>query len=368
MKRIKGIDTIRGLVIVITLLHMIEWWVLPEDDWLFDIMVGIVGEVGASGFLFVAGLSGIMLFRNRLNKAVNSDDYSVNQVKNEYLFRALIILIISLIFNSIVAIGTLNPLDIWKCFIPLTIGISLFLAFPLLKTPKSLRIALAVILWIVHYNLVSFLSPFQGKANLFGVLFHFLYNSLDLHPFLYYFSFFLIGTVVGDVILDIYLKDDQKERRMDLKKKFLIPSLIVGPILLLIGVLFQFPSFLIHITFSSTVYSLGFLLTLMAILLINEEFEIIKAKKSYRFFFFYSYYSLTVFFSHYLLYFIFLGQLNAFIIWIPIIATYILLTLLIRAVYKKYGVKASLKAQIGRLSQVLARRVKVKKEKKLNQI
>ena len=365
MKRIKGIDTIRGLTIFFMCFHIVQWWIRPEDYWLFYLVVGIVGEIAASGLLFISGVSAIILFRNRLAKAKISDDYSIEQVKNEYLFRALIILVIALIFNSIIAIGTLNLLDIWKWFIPLTIALSLLLAFPLLKTSKTLRIVLAVILWIIHYYLLAILSPHQGQANIFGILYYIFYNSIDLHPFIYYFSFFLIGTVIGDVIFDIFLKDGQEERRLEMKNKFLFPSLIMGPILILIGVIFRFPDFLLHATFSSTVYTLGIVLTLMSVSLIFQEYEVIKLRKSYRFLYFYSYYSLTVFFSHYLLYFIFLGRLNAFNIWIAVVGTFILLTLLIRVVYKKYGVKASLKVHIGRIAGVLARRVEAKKRNKL---
>jgi len=361
MKRIKSIDTIRGFSIFLMLFHLVEWWIRTEDIWVFIIVVGIVGELAASGLLFISGVSAIILFRSRFAKAESSHDYSIKQVKNEYLFRGLIILVIALIFNIIIAIGEINPLNIWIWFIPLTLAISLLLAFPLLKTSKAFRILLAVILWMIHYYLLSFLLPYQGQTNFFGVLFHILYNSIDLHPLLYYFSFFLIGTVIGDVIYESYLNDGQKERRLIMKKKLLLPSLIIGPILILVGVFFQFPRFLEHISFSSTVYTLGFFLTLMSTLLVYEEFEVIKIKKSYRFFFFYSYYSLTVFFSHYLLYFIFLGQLNPLNIWIAVVGTFILFTLLIRVIYKKYGVKASLKVHIGRISREVARRLEAKK-------
>jgi hypothetical protein len=241
-------------------------------------------------------------------------------------------------------------------------SLSLLLAFPLLKTLKTFRIFLAVILWIIHFFLNSFLLPYQGQANFLGVLFHFFYNSVDLHPIIYYFSFFLIGTVIGDVIFEIYHNDSQKERRLIMKKNLLLPSLIVGPILLVFGFLFQFPGFLDHMSISSTVYTLGFMLTLLSIMVVYQEFEIIKIKKSYRFFYFYSYYSLTIFFSHYLLYFIFTGLLDAVSIWIAVVVTIVLLTLLIRFMYKKFGVKASLKVYIGKISVELARRVEAKKE------
>jgi len=343
--------------------HTLSWWVRSEDRWLTALIHSIFGDIVGTGFLFFSGLSTVLFLRSRLTKAAASDDKSIKQVNNEYLFRALLILVLALLYSGATAVGTLNPLDIWKWYIPLTIAISLLLAFLLLKTSKLFRIILAVIIWINHYYLLSTLLPYQGQVNIFGALFHALYNGL--HPILYYFSFFLIGTVIGDVMFEISLKDDQKERRLALLNKFLLPSLIMGTILILIAVLFLFPGFLIDETFSSTIYSLGVILTTFSVLLIFEEFEVIKVEKSYRFFYFYSFYSFTIYFSHNIIYFIFINQLNALTYWIAVIGTYILLTLLIRLIYKKYGIKASLKAQIGRVAVILARKVEEKKKERI---
>ncbi len=365
MKRIKSIDTFRGWCLFMMVFgHMLSWWVRSEDRWLTSAIHSIFGDIIGTGFLFVSGLSAVLFFKSRLIKAEASEDINIEHVNNEYLFRALLILNVALIFNSITAIGTLNPLNIWKWYIPLTIAISLLLAFSTLKTPKWFRILLAVIIWIFHYYILSILLPYQGQIHVFGVLFHILYNSMGLHPILFYFSFFLIGTVVGDVIFEIYLIDNQKERRSQFKKKILLPLLTIGSILLLIAFLFLFPSFLLHATFSSTVYSLGTLFVSFSVLLIFEEYEIIKVEKSYRFFFFYSFYSFTIYFSHFILYFVFLNRLNAFNFWIAFFGTFILLTLLIRIVYKKYNIKASLKVQIARISLILVTRMEVKKKKK----
>ena len=192
MKRIKSMDTFRGWCIFMMVLgHMLSWWIRPEDRWLTSGLHSIFGDIVGTGFLFVSGISTIMFFRSRLIKAEASDDSSIDQVNNEYLFRALLLLIVALIYNSVTAVGTLNPLNIWKWYIPLTIAISLLLAFSLLKTSKSFRMLLAVIIWIAHYYILSILLPYQGQVNILGGLFHVLYNSMGLHPILYYFSFFL---------------------------------------------------------------------------------------------------------------------------------------------------------------------------------
>lgn len=364
MKRIKTIDSFRGWCMFMMVLgHMLSWWVRHEDHWLTRILHSIFGDIVGTGFLLVSGISTVIFFRSRLTKAETSDDKNIKQVNNEYLFRALLILLLALLYSSATAVGTLNPLNIWKWYIPLTIAVSLLFAFFLLKTSKLVRIFVAVIIWIAHYIILAILLSFKGQVNIFGALFHVLYNGL--HPILHYFSFFIIGTVVGDVIVEIYSYEDQKARKRALNNKLLLPSLIIGIIFILFAILFLFPGFLTHETFSSTIYSLGAIFTSFSALLILEEYDVIKVRKSYRFFYFYSFYSFTIYFSHNIIYFIFLNQLNALTFWIAAIGTYILLSLLIRIIYKKYGTKASLKVLISNYAAILARKVEEKKKERI---
>ncbi len=364
IKRIRSIDTLRGFSIVLMIfIHMFSWWVRPEDFWLNSLIHSFLGDIAAGGFLFVSGLSAIIFFKSRVVKAETLNKINDKQAKNEYLIRALLILFVAILYNSATAIGTLDPSNIWKWYIPLTIAFSLLLSYPFLKTSKLIRLVFAVIIWIANYYIVLFLLPYEGQFNIFGITFFILYNNIGLHPILNYFSFFIVGTVIGDIIFEMSLKNDKKERRFVFKNKLWLPTLIMGPILIIFGVLFYFPDFLSHGTLSSMFYSLGILLSSFSILLIIEEFEVIKVKKSYRFFYFYSYYSLTIYFAHNIIYFIFLDQLNAITIWFAVIGTFILLTLLVRFIYKKYSIKASIKAQIGRISLILIKRIEAKRNK-----
>ncbi|MHA2048642.1 MAG: heparan-alpha-glucosaminide N-acetyltransferase domain-containing protein [Promethearchaeota archaeon] len=353
MKRLRSIDSIRGLCIFIMVFsHLLNWWVITDDYWIYQIFSAIFDDIAAAGFLFIAGVSTMISFRNRLRKTENTEDYTHRMVKIEYNMRALFIFIAALMYNGVFAIMTLNPLTLWTWFIPLTIAISLFLAYPLLKTSISFKILLGVIIWIINYFLSPFLLAFKGQNNIYGVLFYILYNSIDVHPILYYFSFFLIGTAVGEIIFEIYFRNAQKA---SIKNKFLLPSSILGLILIIFGILLLFPSFLIHATVSATIYSLGIVLLLFSVLLTLEEFEVTQLKKNFRFFFYYSYYSYTIYLTHNLLYFIFLAKLNTFSIWTGVVGTAFLLTLVIIMVFKKFGAKFSLKVQIGRLSLGIAR-------------
>ena len=78
---------------------------------------------------------------------------------------------------------------------------------------------LGLILWVINLFLMNYLSNFSGQMNFLGILNHLLYNRLGLDPILSFFTFFIIGTVIGEIIFEIYLIEDRKERKFILKKK-----------------------------------------------------------------------------------------------------------------------------------------------------
>jgi hypothetical protein len=80
-------------------------------------------------------------------------------------------------------------------------------------------------------------------------------------------------------------------------------------------------------------------------------------KKSYKFIFYYSYYSLSIYLAHNVLYFLFLNQLDLISIWFAAGGAFISIGLVFRAIYKKWERKASLKAQISILSNRISMKV-----------
>jgi hypothetical protein len=346
--------------------HIAEWWIQPQGSWLIIGMHVVVADIAAAGFLFISGVTTMISYRRNLIKAEISDDFNQRKVKNEYIYRGLLILIVAIIYNSIDALMNLNPLRIWTWYIPMTIAFSILLVYPLLKVSKRLRILFAILLWILNFLILSFLLPFERQRNAFSVLFYFLYNDIEVHPILFYLSYFLIGTVIGETIYEIYLNDDRKTRLAELKFKLILPLLITGGTLTGTGVLLFSPDFLLHGTISAIIYSLGVILILTAIILFIDEFEVFKAKKSHKFFYYYSYYSLTIYLTHNSLYFLFTEQLNLFNIWIFLTALIVLLTLLIRFARKKYGIKVSVKVQLSRLARGITNKIeKHKNEQKI---
>ena len=107
----------------------------------------------------------------------------------------------------------------------------------------------------------------------------------------------------------------------------------------------------------------------MAILIVIEVLELIKTKKSYRYLYFYSYYSFTIFLGHNVLLLLFIDQLNAYLtIWIVVVAFNVLLGVLLKILHDKLGIRASVKAGISILSGVLALKIEKKHLKSVKEI
>ncbi|MFX0043080.1 MAG: acyltransferase family protein [Candidatus Hodarchaeota archaeon] len=358
VQRLKSIDMFRGICMSwMVLTHLIDWWLKSEYNWVHSAAIMILDPVGASGFLFISGVSVSISFRKRLIKVRSSEDYSYRMVRNSYLIRAACILIIALIYNSTVAIRLINPAMIWTWYVLLTASISLFLSWPLLRTSKFIRIMVGVLVILLNQVIIFLLLPYKGDFNLYGVIFHILYNSINQDPILIFFPFFLFGTVIGDIMFEIFYEKDENFKKKSFGKNLFIPLIVIGVFLIIFGILIKFPNFLIRESLSWIIYSIGIELILLSILLFFEIFEVIKTKKSYKFLFYYSYYSLTIYLAHNILYFLFYNQLNVFNIWIFAAAAFIIIGTILRTVYIIWESKASIKVQVGRLSLGITERI-----------
>ncbi len=363
MKRLKSIDIFRGVGMVYIMVgHMIDWWIIPSEDQLFNVYVSLFSAIGAAGFVFISGVSTMISYRNRVEKVKITANYSTKTMRKEYLIRGFLIFGLGLLYNGIVAIQFFDPSVIWKWFIILTVAVSLLLAWPLLKTSKLFRIFVAALIWIVNQILLTYLLHFKGEVNFFGVLFYILYNSLDQNPILSFFTFFLIGTVIGDLIFDFSALNDDIEKKRFFKRKIITPLLISGVVLISTSFWFLLPNLFTDkiLTINTNtwwlIYSLGLDLIIILILLILEEYNIFNTKRSYKFLFYFSYYSLTLFLLQNLNYLLFFELLDRYNIWYFIIATVVLYGIFLRFIYKKLEGNFSLKVQIGKITTKIARK------------
>ncbi|MBN1802695.1 MAG: DUF1624 domain-containing protein [Candidatus Lokiarchaeota archaeon] len=370
MKRLKSLDIFRGLSMLWMFLgHLLDWWLLnnAQDRQLYSTAFSLFDVIGAGAFIFVSGMSTTISYRTRVLKSETQDFFSKRRVRNEYLLRASFILILALIYNIPIAIFTHNVYNIWIWYVLLTVAISLLLAWPFLKTTKHLRLATAMGMIFANHILIGLLSPYEGETSSLGVLFHLLYNGYPImDPIFTFFPFFLMGTVIGDVIYEILLIESNELRKKKLREKLLLPCLGLGAFFMILGVIYDYPEFLnsVERSFSWVLYSLGFQLIFVSILIYIEESALLKTKKSFKFLYYFSYYSLSIFLLHNLLYFAFYQKLSASMALIFVFATVILVGFLLRFIYKKFGRNASLKSLISRLSVGVAKMIENKIYKK----
>ena len=362
MLRLKSIDNFRGITIIAMIwLHLSEWWLSGDSQWFYYSSLQVIQYVFWVSFQFISGISTFLFYKTRKLKQQTSKSNKKKPVKREFILRAILLLIVSFIYNSSIAIAILNPLYIWSSFILLSIAVSLIMIWPLLETSKWTRIYLGIFFMAFNFIILSFLQDFKGKINFFGIIYHFLYYPISLHPIFSSFAVFLIGTAVGDIIYDVYNNKEKERRRRLMRRRIIIPSLIIGGILITFVYSAESVHFLNLPSFYRIISSLGISLILFSVFILIEEYEILKTKKTYKFIFYYSYYSLTIYVAHNLLYFLFLGLLNIPILLLFLLLTTILLGLLLKWLYENTSSIFAIKVIIGKLAHKMVKAVKERK-------
>ncbi|MFX1385145.1 MAG: heparan-alpha-glucosaminide N-acetyltransferase domain-containing protein [Promethearchaeota archaeon] len=367
MKRLKSIDIFRGISMIHMIFgHLVTWWLYSEQMWVLYLQISLLNFMGAAGFLFVSGISTAISYNTRIIKATNSENYNKKLMRNEYMLRALFIAGVALLFNIVIGwLESGNIIHLWRWYILLTIALSLFFGWPLLKTSKLFRIFVGVGIWIIHKILSDYLMPHEGELNFNGILYYILYHQFSDAPLIIFFSFFVFGTIIGDIIFEISQYENQDKKFLAIKKKLILPTLIAAPILILFGVIYDFPQFWVKRgSFPNVFYALGLEMLLITILYSIEEFELIKPKKSYRFLYYFSYYSLSVFVGSFIFGLILRQQFDVIPGLFCVIGTIILIGLLLRFLHKhiegkytilNWSITFSMKLQITRWSSNIAR-------------
>jgi len=367
MVRLKSIDNFRGIAVIAMLwMHLSEWWLSGVSKSFIFVPLFVTQYGFWVSYQFISGISRYLFYRTGGLREESSEIINNQKIKREFVVRGLFLLVIALLYNSVVAISTSRPSEIWSWFFLFALAISLIMITPLLNTSKKTRFYLGVVFLVLNYIILSFLQNFKGQANLFGFFYHLLYYPIGLHPILSSFAVFLFGTVVGDVIYEIYYKEVKKNRLALLKKRLILPSIVIGGILVAFIFLANSFLFLNLPTFYGIISTIGISLILFSVLILLEEYEIFKTKKNYKFMFYFSYYSLTIYIAHNLLYFLFFERLNALESLFYIVIVIVLIGLFLKLIYPKVGAYLSIKKMISYFSYRVV--IKIEETKVLDEI
>jgi multidrug transporter EmrE-like cation transporter len=163
--------------------------------------------------------------------------------------------------------------------------------------------------------------------------------------------------VLGDVIYEIYYQEGKKNRLALLKRRLILPSIVIGGILVAFIFLANSFLFLNLPTFYGIISTIGISLILFSVLILLEEYEIFKTKKNYKFIFYFSYYSLTIYIAHNLLYFLFFKRLNALESLFYIVIVVVLIGLFLKLIYPKLGAYLSIKKMLSYFSYKLVMKI-----------
>ncbi|TFG24298.1 MAG: DUF1624 domain-containing protein [Promethearchaeota archaeon] len=353
--RIKTLDIARGLIILgMVWVHLRTWWLRKEDAWFNDISRLLIDKIFGPAFIWLSGVSLILWYRNASIKAKELENYNARIMKKEYYFRALILLVIAFSYNIVVALVIYDITWIWAWFILLALAFSMLMSYPFFKTSKLFRLIYSFIIIIINQIIITILWSYEGQLNIYGILFHLLYYPLFLYPVLVSYAFYILGTVFGDLLFEVFQIEDIAKRRLALRNKIVIPSFIIGIVILILGVIFIGELFWIDYPFAWVPFSISIIIIAVSILLTIEGYGYFDTKKSYKFSYYFSYYSLTVYLGHNVLFFLFYGQLSIFYFFIAFFITSALMGLALRAIHKRWRSKFSIKVQMGKMAIFLA--------------
>jgi uncharacterized membrane protein len=167
MERIKSIDIFRGFMIVGMLFtHLRDWWIIGGSSSTLNYCTRqFTDRIFGSGFLFIAGVSIFISYSNRL---IKNTEYNEKLIRSEYFIRSALILLVAILYNFFVAIMYNDISLIWTWFVLFSIAISLFMVWPLLRTPKLFRVFMVIIILLINEFLLRVLSPYNGTSTIYG--------------------------------------------------------------------------------------------------------------------------------------------------------------------------------------------------------
>jgi len=366
MIRLKSIDNFRGIAVIAMMwLHLSDWWLSGDSRTHIYVPLLVTQYAFLVSYQFISGISRYLFYKTGGSRKEPSETINKRRIKREFLMRGVFLLVIALLYNTVVAISTSKPSEIWSWFVLLALALSFILIIPLLDTSKKTRGFLGVVFLVLNFTILSFLQDFKGQANLFGVLYHLLFYPVGLHPILSSFGVFLIGTVVGEVIYEIYYKEEKESRLHLLKKRLIIPSILIGGIVVTFILIVNSFLFLNLPSFYGIVSTIGISLISFSLFVLVEEYEIFKTKRNYKFIFYFSYYSLTIYLAHNLLYFLFFERLDALTSSFFIVIVIVLIGLFLKWIYPKLGGSISIKKMISKLSYKVVMRIETKSSNEL---
>jgi len=358
--RVKSVDAFRGLsIVVMVFYHPVLWWTISSQIWLL-LLIRRILFLEASLFIFVSGISVVLSLRNRMDK-INDDLTNSNYfVYKEHYSRSLIFLIVAMIYNLVTVIWFSGLWGIWSWYVLFTVAICQIIAYPLIKLSSITRVILTLIIIFITYPLLMVLENLRLNSPNSGwsILYHLIYNPIQEYPILPNLGFFCLGTVCGEIFYKTYKIDEDNLRNIQIKKKIVRNFFFYGILLMTSSIIY--PLLILNDGFAylnrntplCQLFGIGWALFLIAFFTYLHDFKFSPEWK-HKFFFYFSFYSLTLYLAHNIVAFLFWHILNIVISFIIAAISTIGFWYISKIMYNKYGEKASIKYLISKGLQLL---------------
>ncbi len=372
MERLKSIDIYRGFIIAYLIVAHTWSWGMASGYTPNIILIIITRPLyyispEAEGFILISGVSFTLSYQKRIQAIKNKSSYNYDykQLRLRHFLRALIVLFIGVFsYNLEQLLFWKRFEDLWLWTIFQTLAVSMLLIWPLRKLKKIIKIIIGISLLILFYVLFAFIDPemLSGPGDRFIIsdplsFFYFIfYNGFIFCPILLYFPFFLFGNVLGEILYEKSINEETKIPDKKFIKSLAKPILLISIPLMVIAFFLPADIFTIN-TYSWLLYSLGADLVLFLFLFSIEKLEIFKFKREYKFFYYFSYYSLTAYLMQHFLFYLVYDRFTPLIGLIVSIMILLGFFILLKIMYIKVGPYFSLKIQIARLATYLSNKI-----------
>ncbi len=329
--RLDSIDILRGISIFLMIMAHTDWeWLQEGSMWLIGFKFLAVNYIGTSQFVFIAGLGFTYSWRKSQDSVADQ-----NTVLRNSMSKTIVMFLVSFIFNAIAplfrpSVGKVEGL--WYMNILQVIALSRLLGILIVKFSIKDKILLYFSLVSINSILLWWMIPRIDTSFTARAVYYALFHPLSGDIFPVNFAFFVMGSAMGDVFYGI-----RKEMNIRIEKGFrpvktrdrlrdeLRMYVLLGISLVLLGIttgLYKtqmdhrglIPEINTHPAvnvkslwgfLSVHSHAWAFMCSGIQIILVTIFFYFLdyhhRSRKIWNLFYLYGRYSLTIYFSHYLL-------------------------------------------------------------------
>jgi len=356
--RIHSIDFLKGFsVSIIVLIYTADAWLDKDSRVFYGFLCLFLDVFGILIFIFLFSLTVIFWWKKKMG--INPD----KTIRNEILYRALILIILGMVFNIIFYRNIPFPLNLWTWNILIYMGCAYVICYYAVRLSRGVRWIIGFFIFFITTPIREILIIMKDNSPVFMIIHYIIISPNPEVPFLPYIALCFFSTIFGERILESMLLES-KEAYLDVFRTliifgfiFILLSIIYGyelvtpnnldssdyPQIKLIPIIQNqgiikidgVPGFFIRGTAPNLFYGLG-----ISLLLLGAAIYLIDIKKVHnkfiRVFTFLGNRALTVFLIHFIGLLFFLKSIS-FLIFLPLFFLFIVFLGFIVYIWNKFG-------------------------------